>query len=138
MASTKVDADYGVDFWCQVLRPVGKKAIEEATGAILAVQVKATEGGARPRVKLERDDAANLLRQTHATVLVAVRPTVNTVHFAFIDEALIDRMNRFLASHAKTHSIRLDELKADVTEFDHSLLYFTRPGTQPSAGIERE
>jgi len=130
LSSTKVDADYGADFWCQVLRPVGNRLAEEATGAIVAVQVKATEGTRRPRVKLDRVDAENLLRQTHATMLIAVQPAVSSVHFAFIDEALIDRLNHFLASEARTHSIRLDELKTDGAEFDRSLRYFTRPGTQ--------
>jgi hypothetical protein len=130
LASTKVTADYGVDFWCQVLSRAGKTGIEEATGAILAVQVRATEGQTRPRVKLFREDAVNLLRQTHATALVAVQPTANTVHFRFLDETFIDRLSGFLASTAETHSIRLDELQSDVAEFDRSLLYFTRPGTQ--------
>ncbi|MCE5306811.1 MAG: DUF4365 domain-containing protein [Acidobacteriales bacterium] len=130
LSCTKPDDDYGVDFWCQVLRPVGKRSLEEATGAILAVQVKATEGKARPRVNLDRHDAINLLRQTHATALVAVHPTANAVHFAFIDETMIDRLNQFLASEAKTHSIRLDELESNVAEFDRRLQYFTRPGTQ--------
>ena len=130
LASTKADPDYGIDFWCQVLRPAGKKSFEEATGAILAVQVKATEGKTRPRVILDRNDAVNLLRQTHATVLVAVRPSVHAVLFLFIGQTLIDRLNDFLASTAKTHSVRLDEFETDVAEFDRSLMYFTRPGTQ--------
>jgi hypothetical protein len=125
-----VDADYGVDFWCQVLRPTGKRATEETTGAILAVQVKATEGKARPRVKLDRRDAVDLLRQTHATALIAVRPEIHSVHFVFMDEPLIDRLSHFLASDAKTHSIRLDELTTSVAEFDRRLLDFTRTGTQ--------
>lgn len=130
LSCTKPDDDYGIDFWCQVLRPVGKRSLEETTGAIAAVQVKATEGKVRPRITLDRHDAVNLLRQTHATVLVAVHPKAQVVHFAFINEAMIDRLNQFLASDAKTHSIRLDELESSVAEFDRQLQYLTRPGTQ--------
>ena len=40
LSCTKAGDDYGVDFWGQVLRPVAKRSLEEATGAILAVQVR--------------------------------------------------------------------------------------------------
>ena len=86
----------------------------------------------RPRVILDRNDGGkHCCRQTHATVLVAVRPSVHAaVLFLFIGQTLIDRLNDFLASTAKTHSDQLDQFETDVAEFDRSLMYFTRPGTQ--------
>jgi Domain of unknown function (DUF4365) len=130
LSTNKVDDDYGVDFLCQILRSVGKNRSEEATGALLAVQVKATDGRTRPRVTLDRQDAVNLLRQTQTTALVAVGPEEPYVHFLFLDQAFIDRLSLFLASPNSTASVRLDEMKADSEEFDRQLSYLSQPGTQ--------
>lgn len=129
LSANKVDEDYGIDFFCQVLRPVGTFGSEEATGAVIAVQVKAIEGDTRPRVKLERTDAINLLRQNHAVCLVAVHLQVSSVKFLFLDENLIKKLNEFMASSNDSLSIRLDEMNSDVNLFDKMLSYHCKPGT---------
>lgn len=130
LSSNKVDEDYGVDFFCQVLRSGERHGSEETTGAILAVQVRATEGESHPRVKLDRCDAGDLLRQTHATCLVGIHVKNRAVRFRFIEEKFINELYAFLASPNRTSSVRLDKMESDVSVFDQILAYYSRPGAQ--------
>src|ERR1017187_573777 len=130
LAPNKVGEDYGVDYFCQVLRRAGLKS-EEPNGSILAVQVRTTEGHTRPRVKLNREDAVSLLKQNHAACLVAIQPDLpNPARYLFIEETFIDRLAAFLGSSNKTFSIRLDEMEGDPSAFDQKLAYYSRPGVQ--------
>ena len=130
LSPNKVEDDYGIDYLSQILRPVENSSSEEASGAILAAQIRATTGKKRPRVVLKRGDATNLLRQTQATALVAVGSEAPYVHYLFIDERFIDRLSKFLASQNESLSIRLDEMSSGTSEFDAQLAYFSRVGTQ--------
>jgi hypothetical protein len=130
LSPNKVEDDYGVDYLCQVLRPVRKSSSEEAAGTVFAAQVKATNGKKRPRVTLNREDAVNLLRQANATALIAVGPEEPYVRFLFLDETFIDRLREFLTCANRSISIRLEEMNSDVAEFDQKLAYLSRPGTQ--------
>lgn len=129
MSANKVGEDYGVDFFCQLLRPVGKHGSEEATGAVIAVQVRATEGTTRPRIKLDRVDAVNLLRQYNTTCLIAVQVKDSTVSFKFLDEDFISALNNFLSSSKATFSIQLKDMQSDPILFNTMLKYYSKPGT---------
>src|SRR4051794_34703431 len=89
LSPNKVEADYGVDYFCQILNPSADHS-ELVLGSILAVQVKSTDGQSRPRVRLDKTDAANLLRQTHPTALIAIDLHAGTIRYRFIDEGFID------------------------------------------------
>ena len=64
LSATLVWKDYGLDFVCQIFQKVPHSTSEEIHGAVLMAQVRGTEGASRPRIKLNREDAEKLLRQT--------------------------------------------------------------------------
>jgi hypothetical protein len=130
LSPNKVAQDYGVDYFCQIMRSVGAQKMEESTGAILAVQVRSTQGRTRPRVSLTRRDAADLLRQTHPTCLVAVNAHTGTIHFLFRDEPFIARLQDFLAGARESISFPLAQMQTDAAQFERLLDYHSRPGTQ--------
>jgi hypothetical protein len=99
IASSKVEDDYRIDFLSQILRFVNESSSEEASGPILAAQVRATDGNTRPRVKLNREDSMNLLRQTQATALIAVGPDEPYLHYLFVEETFIDRLSEVALPH---------------------------------------
>jgi hypothetical protein len=130
LSPNKVTQDYGVDYFCQIMRSVGTKKMEESTGTVLVVQVRSTQGRTRPRVSLTRTDATDLLRQTHPTCLVAVHAHAGTIHFLFRDEPFIARLQNFLASKRESISFPLAQMQTDAAEFERLLDYHSRPGTQ--------
>jgi hypothetical protein len=130
LSPNKVAHDYGVDYFCQIMRPAGTEYVEESTGAILAVQVRSTQGRSRPRVFLTRTDAVDLLRQTHPTCLVAIHAPTPSVHFLFRDESMVAKLQDFLASDRETLSFPLGKMLSDGAEFERLVDYHARPGTQ--------
>ena len=121
LSPNKVEADYGVDYFCQILKPSADK-LEMVLGAILAVQVKSIDGHSRPRARLDKTDAANLLRQTHPTVLIAIDVREGTIRYRFIDEAFIDVLGKFLQSANATLSLRADLDFYPAASFRESLV----------------
>jgi len=130
LSPNKVTQDYGVDYFCQIMSSAGTEKMEESTGAVLGVQVRSTQGRTRPRVSLTRTDAADLLRQTHPTCLVAVHSHTRVVHFMFRDESLIGILQAFLDSDHESISFPLTRMQTDAAEFERLLDYHSRPGTQ--------
>lgn len=135
LSPTKTEEDLGVDFFCQVLRPTHSGKPEDVTGAVLAVHVRATEGDSRPRILLDRTDAANILQHTHPACLIGVNAKTRQIVFLFVEEEFIDRLQHFLNSQHQTLSIRLDEMELDSAAFDSKLMVHIRPGTQQRIAI---
>jgi hypothetical protein len=130
LSPNKTEEDLGVDFFCQVLRPIGSSKSEDVTGAVLAVHVRATEGESRPRILLDRVDAVSLLVHSQPACLVGVHVETGQIAFLFVDEPLIDRLRKFISSSRQTHSIRLDEMELESATFDRRLRVHIRPGVQ--------
>jgi hypothetical protein len=122
--------DFGIDFFCQVLKPVDAMASEESTGRIVGVQVKASESDPDFRIRLDRVDGADLLNQTQATCLVGICLVDNLVRFRFIDPQLIDSLLEFLASAEQTWSMSYNTMEADEEVFRKQLEHFTDPYVQ--------
>jgi hypothetical protein len=132
-----VTKDYGLDFICQILQPIPGGRVEEVHGALLAAQVRGTEGGARPRIKLYREDVENLLRQDHAVCVIALNPSNGPVAFRFLDEAFAKTLEAFRDSTRQSMTLRLDEMDTDPGLFDRTLIELRRPGTQYRMRIDR-
>jgi len=130
LQAQKVADDYGLDFLCQVFRPTSSRGVEEATGAILAVMVRSTDGDSRPRIKLTSRDAENLIRQSSPACVIAIHPSTAEFRFLFADEALIRRLQKFLTSQNQTLTIRLGDMESSISVFDEQLASLCRPGTQ--------
>jgi hypothetical protein len=130
LSPNKLENDFGIDYLSQVLEPVEESTSEEASGPILAAQIRAASGKSRPRVTLSREDATNLLRQTQATALIGIGEHPPFVSYLFLDEPFIDHLMQFLASPKESLSIRLDQMNSSVSEFDEKLAYLSRIGTQ--------
>lgn len=129
LSANKVEADYGIDFFCQLFRRVTKVA-EEATGKTLGVQVKSTEGKSRPRVIIDRKDAVDLLKQDMPTALIGVHVERGSVHFKFLGKEFIDQLNQFLASEDQTLSIQFVSMDSTGSDFDRQLAHYSRIGVQ--------
>jgi hypothetical protein len=128
LSPNKVDNDYGIDYFSQILTPVENSTSEEASGTIFATQIKTTTGKSRPRVTLYREDATNLLLQAHVTALIAVG--VDAIRYLFLNEAFIDHLSEFLMSGNRSLSIRFDEMESELSKFDTQLAHLSQPGTQ--------
>jgi hypothetical protein len=129
LSANKAEKDYGIDFFCQVFRRAGKGG-EEATGRVLGVQVKSTEGKSRPRVIIDREDAVDLLKQDIPTALIGVHVEQKSVHFKFLGKEFIDQMNQFLASENQTLSIQFAKMDSKISGFDEQLAYYSTVGVQ--------
>src|SRR5580693_5560368 len=62
LSANKAETDVGVDYFCQVLSPVTGSESMEGAGPILGAQVKTVDDEEKPRLKLNRIDATDLLR----------------------------------------------------------------------------
>jgi hypothetical protein len=130
LTTNKVQEDMGIDFFCQVLKPLSAKRSEESTGRVLGVQVKTVESGSSPKITLNRVDAAELLNQTQATCIVAIRLLDESIRFQFITVQEVDVLLAFLASRAKTFSIAFDKMDSDDDFFQKLVAQCTTPGAQ--------
>jgi len=135
LSPNKTDEDLGVDFFCQVLRPGRSAKSEEVTGGVLAVHVRATEGDSRPRILLNKTDAANILGHTHPACLIGIQVKTGQIGFLFVEEQFIDRLREFVNSNRRSLSIRIDEMELDSNRFDEKLMVHVRPGVQHRLGI---
>jgi hypothetical protein len=135
--ATLVRKDYGVDFICQVLQKISGSRSEEVQGAVLTIQVRATEGESRPRISLNREDAENLLRQTSPACVIALNPSTGPVAFRFVDETFSKKLEAFLESTQGSVAIRLRDMDTDVSLFDRTLVELRCPGKQFRLRLER-
>lgn len=90
--------DIGIDFYCDILRAAKNSAVKEASGSVLAVQVKSTGSSNVDRITISRVDAENLLRLTQSSCLVAVDVIAPRIFYLFLEEGLIKELGRFLSS----------------------------------------
>ena len=107
LSATLVWKDYGLDFVCQIFQKVPRSTSEEIHGAVLMAQVRGTEGASRPRIKLNREDAENLLRQTGPACVVALNPNTGPVAFRFVDETFSEQLEEFLRTPQASMTLRL-------------------------------
>ena len=98
--------------------------------------MRATEGSSRPRIKLTREDAENLLRQTHPACVVALNPNTGPVAFRFLDDAFSKALEEFLRSNRTSMTLRLKEMDTSLELFDRTLRELRRPGAQYRLRIE--
>jgi hypothetical protein len=130
LTANKVTTDIGIDFFCQVTEPVAGSESVEGQGPVLAAQVKTAEDGDDPRLVLDRIDATDLLRQTHATCLFGLCLSEGAVRFQFLDRAFIDRLIAFLDSEREKVSIRYKTMASESSLFLRLLKRYTQPFEQ--------
>lgn len=129
LTSQKVEQDYGVDFFSQVLKDIGK-GIEEVTGMVLAVQVRSVEGNTRKRIKLDRADAENAVRLNIPYCLVAIDVSHGTIHHRFLDETFLRELHEFLCSDHQYLTIRVSSFVSGNDKFRTDLAQASEQGRQ--------
>ena len=130
LSANKAETDVGVDFFAQVMSPVVGSESMEGSGPILGAQVKTVDDQQNPRVKLDRIDATDLLRQTQATCLFGLRLSDKSVHFQFLTKEFIDRLLVFLANKNAQFSIPYASMSHDASVFRRQLRKYTNPFEQ--------
>jgi len=132
----KVERDYGIDFFCQVMEPTDIET-EESTGLLIGVQVRSVAGKSRPRVALDKTDAVSALRLSIPYCLVAVDTVKRQTYYRFLDEDLLREFHSFIESGAKTKSFRLSGFETGVKSFADSLRVICTPAAQTRLKIIR-
>jgi hypothetical protein len=135
LSPNRAEEDLGVDFFCQVLRASAAGVSEDVTGGVLAVHVRATEGDSRPRIRLDRIDAIDMLEHNYPACLIGLRVSPPKIGFLFLQEPLIARLQDFLHSTRSSLSIRLAEFGTDPAVFDRELPAHVQPGFQHRLAI---
>lgn len=135
LTATKASADYGIDYFCQIFSAVGVH--EEATGGVLAVQVKTTNAGSKPTVFLDRTDAVNLVRQEQPTCLFGIGLATKTVYFRFVDETFINELLFFLTSQKGRLGLPLSSMSTGSELFGKQLRNIAKAATQQRIRIYR-
>jgi hypothetical protein len=135
LTANKVDEDYGNDYICEILKRVSPKR-EEPTGSVLVAPVRSVEGKARPRIKLFRSDAGNIVQQQQPACLIGVNTATRGVYYRFVDKEFADELHGFLATGARSWSIPLSKMSSDVAEFDSRLQEIRRPASQFARSIQ--
>jgi hypothetical protein len=130
LSANKAEIDVGLDFFCQVMSPVPGSASIEGAGPILGAQVKTVDDEDKPRLKLNRIDATDLLRQTQATCLFGIRLSDNSIHFQFLTKEFIDQLLGFLKTPADEFSIAYAAMSNDSGLFQRLLQKYTNPFEQ--------
>jgi hypothetical protein len=128
LTTQKVEEDVGIDFFCQIMKTIAT-GVEEATGAILAVQTRSVEGR-RKRVKLSREDAENILRTEAPFCLIGVDTEGSTIHFKFLNEDFVRQLHSFLMTDNRSISFKVDDLEKDYNKFITELDQVRRPSLQ--------
>jgi hypothetical protein len=126
LIANKQTEDYGIDYHCQELAPVGRGS-EEVTGRSVLVQVRATSGGSRARITLSREDAETAIRHGAPYCLVGVHMPTEQVSFKFLDEDLVETWSTFLNGATQNTSLRIDKMETDPAKFLEELQRVTRP-----------
>lgn len=127
---TKVEADYGIDFYCQVdMDPTAARPSPVADTPVTAF-VRAsqkTHGG----ITLTRADAQNLLRTRTPMFVCLVHQTgeKDRCYIHFVDQTLAQRLTAFLESDRQTHSLRPRDCHPEAA-FRVELAKATQPGAR--------
>ena len=130
LSANKAEIDIGVNFFCQVMSPVINSGSVESAGPMLAAQVKTVEGEDKPRLRINRIDAADLLRQTQATCLFGVRLSDKSIHFQFLTKEFVDQLLSFLKTNRNELSISHASMSDDLELFRKQLRRYTNPFEQ--------
>jgi hypothetical protein len=130
LSANKAEIDLGVDFFCQVMAPVAGAKSMEVSGPILGAQVKTVDDNEDPRLKLDRIDATDLLRQTQATCLFGVLLSDESVHFQFLTKDFIDRLVKFLETANCEFTIAYGDMSDDGRLFEKLLRKYSNPFDQ--------
>jgi hypothetical protein len=130
LSANKADLDIGVDFFCQVLSPVAGTDSLEAAGPVLGAQVKTVEDADKPRLRLNRVDAENLLRQTQVTSLFGIHLSDQDVHFQFLTKNFADQLLDFLDGKTEEVLIPFASMSDDWTLFRRLLPKYANPFEQ--------
>lgn len=125
----KVDDDFGIDFFCQVMASVDD-SLEEVTGSVIAVQVRSVEGKKRKRVKLDRFDVESALRLQMPFCLIGVDTATRMVHYRFLDEDFLEELHSFLQTSHKSKTFQLSSMSNSMDDFARGVAEVTRPGYQ--------
>lgn len=123
----KAAEDYGIDYFCQIVKPIKGSLSETPSGSMLAVQVRATTSGSTPKIRIDKDDAHSLFIQKHLACLVGINLNENKVHYRFVDSSFSEELHVFLHAEFDTMTIRFDSMADDVNEFDRQLSLYSRP-----------
>jgi hypothetical protein len=122
----KCREDLGIDYFCERLRAVTAR-VEEVTGDVLLVQVRATSRPNRQCVTLARTDIVTALRAKQPFCLVAVSLETEQVWFRFLDRALFDDWTAFLRSKRKFLTHYLTHMQQDAADFAVAFTSVSRP-----------
>ncbi len=125
--ANKSDDDFGIDYFCQQLKPFGPR-VEEITGVVFAVQARATSRPNRPGIVVERDDVETALRVNAPFCLVAVSLEAEEVWFRFLDTSLLEEWTTFLKSKKKTLTHYVEHMQTGVAAFVQGLERISRAG----------
>lgn len=125
----KTERDYGIDFFCQVMKSVGSSS-EEITGAVIGTQVRSITGKSRPRVLVDKTDIESALRLSVPYCLIGIDTDDQHVHHLFLDEPLLEEFYSFICSKNETMSLRLDRFEFGPEAFKTSLARACSPATQ--------
>ncbi len=124
-SANKLDDDFGVDFVCQQMLPVGK-SVEEVSGRSVFVQVRASSAEKKPRIGFDRVDVETALRHDGVFCLVGVHMTTKQIYYRWLDIPLLQEWVRFLQTDRKTITMRLDTMSSDVNRFSRELTELSR------------
>lgn len=130
----KTERDYGIDFFCQVMKPIGSSS-EEITGAVIGTQVRSIMGKSRPRVLVDKTDIESALRLSVPYCLIGIDTDNQQVHHLFLDERLLEEFYSFICSQKKTMTLRLDRFEFGPEAFKASLGKACSPATQSRLGL---
>lgn len=127
---TKVEADYGIDFYCQVDMDPNAAGPSSVGDTPVTAFVRASQkqfGG----ITLTRADAQNLLRTRNPMFVCLVHQTAEGDHcyLHFVDHALAQRLATFLRSDKGTHSLRPTDCLPEAA-FRAELAKATLPGAR--------
>jgi hypothetical protein len=132
LIATKVDEDFGTDFFCEIDLDHDSNASSAVGHTIVSVCVRASSGK-DGRIRLKKNDAFSLLRARGCMMLTLIHVNFdkresNKVYFRFVDEVLSLKLRKFLKNESKmTLSLTPIELYSEE-EFRSRLAISTQPG----------
>ncbi len=129
LTANESEEDFGIDYFCQQLKPISRR-VEEITGVLLSVQVRATSRPSRPGVVVSREDVETALRVRTPFCLVAISLDPEQIWFRFLDEALLEEWTSFLKSNKRSHTHYIQHMHSGAGAFAQALARIAQPGFQ--------
>ncbi|XVV10953.1 hypothetical protein ACQP2X_39865 [Actinoplanes sp. CA-131856] len=138
LTATKVEDDFGIDFFCQIDLDPNARASDVADTVVHAF-VRATQSSP-PRIKLTRADAENLLRARGCIFISMItfrQDGASVVYHRFVDVEMAERLALFLGdADVDSHSMVPADLFPEG-QFREDLFKAASPGEQERIRIER-